>query len=99
MALGSASAVRSARSLSRADSGSSATQTYRERLHAFLPPHDPRPGTSDWPQRSRRWRAAPRGISRQGNDGVPCKVAQTPIPTEPGRARSSCYTELGSRIS
>jgi hypothetical protein len=30
---------------------------------------------------------------------VPCKFAETRVPTELGRARSSCYTELRSRIS
>jgi len=43
--------------------------------------------------------AAPRGVSPQGNEGVPCKVAQTRVPTELARACSSCYTELRSRIT
>jgi len=30
---------------------------------------------------------------------VPCKLAQTRVSTERGRARSSCYTELRSQIS
>jgi hypothetical protein len=39
MALASASALRSARSLSRADNGSSATQNYQNGLYvAFYPP-------------------------------------------------------------
>jgi len=30
---------------------------------------------------------------------VPCKFAETQVPTELGWARSSCYTELRSQIS
>ena len=30
---------------------------------------------------------------------VPCKVAQTRVPTELGRARLSCYTDLRSQIT
>ena len=30
---------------------------------------------------------------------MPCKYASTRVPTELGRGRSSCYTELRSRIS
>ncbi len=54
---------------------------------------------SGWPRRPRGYLAAPRGVSRQGNEGVPCKFAETRMPTELGRARSSCYTELRSQIT
>jgi len=37
--------------------------------------------------------------SREGNEGVPCKFAETRVPTELGRARSPCYTELRSQIT